>query len=287
MKSAWATTFISATATACARRCNGVRTRTPVSPARIRRAFTCRSSWTRPTITRPCNVEAQLDNPHSLLWWMRRLLALRKRWRALGEGKCEFLQPDNHKILSYILRHEQETILVVANLSRFAQPVELDLSAFKQMVPVELFGRMRFPGHHGRALFADARPAQLLLVFARSQTRNRWLPGLGAAGRALPSLAIVEDWQEIFTGSSRAKFEAHPARLPEVAAVVFRQDQNHQACRRSRNCFSVPVPDEHDAVLAVSPGRIMWRPTRNCMRCRWRLPPATRRGVCAKAASPN
>src|SRR6202012_6220635 len=58
------------------------------------------------------NVEAQLDNPHSLLWWMRRMLALRKRWRALGEGKCEFLQPDNHKILSYILRYEQEIILV-------------------------------------------------------------------------------------------------------------------------------------------------------------------------------
>ena len=92
-----------------------------------------------------CNVEAQLDNPHSLLWWMRRLLTLRKRWRALGEGKCEFLQPDNHKILSYILRHEQEIILVVANLSRFTQPVELDLSAFKQMVPIELFGRTKFP----------------------------------------------------------------------------------------------------------------------------------------------
>src|SRR5271154_83645 len=92
-----------------------------------------------------CNVEAHLDNPHSLLWWMRRLLALRKHWRALGEGKCEFLQPDNHKVLSYILRHEQETILVVANLSRFTQPVELDLSAFKQMVPIELFGRMIFP----------------------------------------------------------------------------------------------------------------------------------------------
>ena len=46
------------------------------------------------------NVEAQSQNPHSLLWWMRRLLALRKRWRALGEGKCEFLQPENHKILS-------------------------------------------------------------------------------------------------------------------------------------------------------------------------------------------
>ncbi len=91
------------------------------------------------------NVEAQLANPHSLLWWMRRLLALRKRWRALGEGKCEFLQPENRKILSYVLRYDQENILVVANLSRFSQPVELDLAAFRHYVPIELFGRTEFP----------------------------------------------------------------------------------------------------------------------------------------------
>ena len=76
------------------------------------------------------NVEVQLGNPHSLLWWMRRMLALRKRWRALGEGKCEFLHRRTARFSSYVLRHEQETLLVVANLSRFPQPVELDLSAF-------------------------------------------------------------------------------------------------------------------------------------------------------------
>ena len=91
------------------------------------------------------NVEAQHRNPHSLLWWMRRVLALRKGWRALGEGRVELLAPQNRKVLAYVLRHEQETLLVVANLSRFPQPVELDLSAFKDRVPVELFGRTPFP----------------------------------------------------------------------------------------------------------------------------------------------
>jgi len=91
------------------------------------------------------NAEAQLRNPHSLLWWMRRVLALRKGWRALGEGRAEFLTPQNRKILAYVLRHEKETLLVVANLSRFPQPVELDLSAFKGRRPVELFGRTPFP----------------------------------------------------------------------------------------------------------------------------------------------
>ncbi len=82
------------------------------------------------------------------------------------------------RFLRYVLRHEQETILVVANLSRFTQPVELDLSAFKTLVPIELFGRTKFPGHHGRTVFSDARPAQFLLVFARTQVAT----AVGAAG---------------------------------------------------------------------------------------------------------
>ena len=87
------------------------------------------------------NVLAQRDNPHSLLWWTKRLIALRKRYKAFGRGSLEFLQPENRRILAFYLRHETETILVVANLSRFVQPVELDLSAYRQTVPVELFGR--------------------------------------------------------------------------------------------------------------------------------------------------
>ena len=203
------------------------------------------------------NVEAQLANPHSLLWWMRRLLALRKRWRALGEGKCEFLQPDNHKILSYILRHEQETILVVANLSRFAQPVELDLSAFKTHGARRTVWPDEISRHHGRAVFSDARPAQFLLVFARTQTATAvGQPAAGAPAR-LPSLAVgvTADWQEIFTGEpSRDQVRGHPAGLPQVPAVVFRQDQNHQTAPRSRRSFSVPLPDETDRRAGVSPG---------------------------------
>src|SRR5579864_5673527 len=104
------------------------------------------------------NVEVQLANPHSLLWWTRRMLALRKRWRALGEGKCEFLHHDNRKVLAYLLRHDKEVLLVVANLSRFVQAVELDLSAFKQLVPVELFGRSEFPAITANPYFFSLGP---------------------------------------------------------------------------------------------------------------------------------
>jgi len=91
------------------------------------------------------NVEAQHDNPHSLLWWMRRVIALRQRYRAFGRGTLEFLQPDNRKVLAFLRRYEDEQILVVANLSRFVQYVELPLQAWHGMVPVEVFGRTPFP----------------------------------------------------------------------------------------------------------------------------------------------
>ena len=154
-----------------------------------------------------CNVEAQLANPHSLLWWMRRMLALRKRWRALGEGKCEFLQPENHKILSYVLRHEHETILVVANLSRFTQPVELDLSAFKQMIPIELFGRTKFPAVTDTSYFLTLGPHNF--YWFSLEPKPQPVPAVSVAGAllSLPSIAMEEDWREIFTGRVRTKLE--------------------------------------------------------------------------------
>src|SRR5262245_11948569 len=91
------------------------------------------------------NVEAQQNNSNSLLWWMKRLIALRKRYQAFGRGSLEFLQPKNRKILAFVRRYRDEQILVVANLSRFVQHVELDLSAARGCVPVELFGRALFP----------------------------------------------------------------------------------------------------------------------------------------------
>src|SRR5690349_1146429 len=73
------------------------------------------------------NVEAQQNNVNSLLWWMKRTIAQRKRSKAFGRGTIDFLYPDNRKVLAFIRQFEDERILVVANLSRFSQAVELDL----------------------------------------------------------------------------------------------------------------------------------------------------------------
>jgi maltose alpha-D-glucosyltransferase/alpha-amylase len=91
------------------------------------------------------NVEAQSRDPSSLLSWTKRLLAVRKTSQAFGRGARRFLRPGNRKILAYLREFGDDTILCVANLSRSAQPVELNLSSFKGRVPVEMLGRTAFP----------------------------------------------------------------------------------------------------------------------------------------------
>ena len=91
------------------------------------------------------NVEAQTRAPWSLLNWTRRLLAVRKGFQAFGRGSLRFLRPANRKILAYLREYGDEAVLCVANLSRSAQPVELDLSRYKGRFPIELLGRTAFP----------------------------------------------------------------------------------------------------------------------------------------------
>jgi len=91
------------------------------------------------------NVENQERNPSSLLWWMRRTIAMRKRFKAFGCGSLEVLPSDNPKILTFIRSHEEENLLVVINLSRFPHSVTVDLSRYAGMIPEEVFSRNRFP----------------------------------------------------------------------------------------------------------------------------------------------
>lgn len=96
------------------------------------------------------NVETQAGDPHSLLNWTRRMLAVRKQSKAFGRGSLRMLSPSNRRILAYTREFTgrdgaHEIILCVANVSRSAQAVELDLSTFAGMVPVEMLGGNAFP----------------------------------------------------------------------------------------------------------------------------------------------
>lgn len=156
------------------------------------------------------NVHTQRKNPHSLFSWMRRLISLRQQSLPLMRGSLEFLYPDNPKVLAYIRRWDDEAVLVVANLSRFSQFVELDLSAYQGAMPVELFGRVQFPSigelpylltlsPHSFFWFAIQRPVEA----AESPGEG----GVGAAEAAIPLLEVTGDWDRVFHGGNRQALE--------------------------------------------------------------------------------
>ena len=91
------------------------------------------------------NVESQAADPHSLLMWMRRTIAIRRQYKVFGRGGYRLLYPKNRKILAYLREYEDTAVLCVANLSRTPQAVELDLSEFQGRVPIELDGHSQFP----------------------------------------------------------------------------------------------------------------------------------------------
>src|SRR3954462_8880657 len=91
------------------------------------------------------NVEAQESSAFSLLNWMKRLIALRKQFKVFSRGTLQVLPATNRKVLAFVRSYQDEQVLCIANLSRTTQPVELDLSLFKGMTPVEMLGLTEFP----------------------------------------------------------------------------------------------------------------------------------------------
>jgi maltose alpha-D-glucosyltransferase/alpha-amylase len=150
------------------------------------------------------NVETQQKNPHSLLWWMKHLISLRKRYQAFGRGTLEFLHPENRKILAFMRRYQDESLLVVANLSPYAQGVELDLSAFQGMVPFELFGRTRFPPIGERPYFLTP-GAHTFYWFALEPQR---LEATVTSPTQLPTLTVSGRWDNVFRRRDKQALEA-------------------------------------------------------------------------------
>lgn len=141
------------------------------------------------------NVEAQRANPNSLWFATRRLIGTRKRFQALGKGSFELLHSENRKVFAFTRTYGDEHILIVSNLSRFVQTVELDLSAFQGMVPVEIFGRTEFPPITDSAYFISISPYASYWFTLTPQ------PGASLLPRSQPqllTLTVAEDWKTIF-----------------------------------------------------------------------------------------
>lgn len=150
------------------------------------------------------NVEAQENNPQSLLWWMRRLIGLRKRFSAFGRGALEFLHSPNHKVLSFLRHHDEQRILVVANLSRFAQQVELDLARFRGMVPVEAFGQTRFRAIGDEPYYLTLSPYAFYwfaLEPQQAELASRTTRPRGA------QIVVSSSWENVLEGRARTLLE--------------------------------------------------------------------------------
>jgi maltose alpha-D-glucosyltransferase/alpha-amylase len=104
------------------------------------------------------NVEAQQRTPSSLLNWMKRLIEVRKKTRVFGRGTLHFLRPANESVLAHVREHEGEILVAVHNLAGSAQPVELDLRAWRGYTPVEMLGDTRFPTIGDGAYFISLAP---------------------------------------------------------------------------------------------------------------------------------
>ena len=189
------------------------------------------------------NVEAQQSDQSSLLNWMRNMIALRKLFRVFGRGTLEFLNPANRKILAYLRRFDEEQVLCVANLSRFAQPVDLDLGRLDGMVPIEMLGYVEFPpitkdpyrltlAPYGFLWLELHRGAERTEVFLEDDEQQ--------------FLTLAGGWQGLFEGSAANPLESEilPEYIPE-AAMVWRENEKDQidkdrglGCSRRRRQFS-------------------------------------------------
>jgi len=157
------------------------------------------------------NVEAQQANESSLLWWTKRIISLRKQFRAFGRGSFEALGSSNRRVLAFLRRYQDEVVLVVANLSRFSQYVELDLREFAGVRPRELFGTVEFP-EIGQLPYLVMCGPHGFFWFSLSGQRDSHEPA------SLDRGAVVQvntSWDEAFSGRAGQRLgEALKSYLP-------------------------------------------------------------------------
>ncbi len=150
------------------------------------------------------NVETQQNNPHSFLWWIKRLIALRKQYRAFGRGSFDFLPADNPKVLAFVRRYQDEVVVVVVNLSRFPQFVTVDLSGFQGMVPVEMLGRTPFPPIGPQPYVLTLGSHAFYWFSLQPQAVDITAP---SPDGELATLAVTGRWEEVFRDQARQDLE--------------------------------------------------------------------------------
>ncbi|TVP72982.1 MAG: maltose alpha-D-glucosyltransferase [Nitriliruptor sp.] len=250
---------------------NGVRT--PMQWSSDRNAGFSRANPQKlylPTIIDPeyhvesVNVEAQQNNPRSLLWWMKRMIALRKRHRVFGRGEITMLSPDNAKVLAFVRSwtdpetRVEEQVLVITNLSRYAQACELDLADHAGRFPVELLGRTTFPRISDQPYLLTLGPYQYLWFSLERDPASVTLSKLPEfAGDAvvhkeeevaLPEVTVSGEWTALLRGPGRGRLETI---LPDVLQRQRWFGGKARTVRGTSVVHAIPVGRKDKPVLHV------------------------------------
>lgn len=187
------------------------------------------------------NVENQQKNLSSLLWWMRRVIAMRKNFKAFSRGSIEFLYPDNPKVLAFLRRYEDETILVIVNLSRFSQALEIDLSRFAGCILTEVFSQNDFPVIKEAAYPITLGPhANYWFVLCSQPATVR-----ASQERVVPLLNMTPDLQVILKNGQHSRFEREV--LPEFIRHCRWFGAKARTIRALRIVEEVPISGEGGA----------------------------------------
>ncbi len=190
------------------------------------------------------NVEAQQSDPSSLLNWMRNMIALRKLFPVFGRGSLEFLNTPNRKVLAYIRRSEEQRVLCVANLSRFAQPVDLELPELEGVVPVEMLGYVDFPPIGKQPYRLTLSPYGFFWLELHGESKQ-----MEASAAQLDSTPLVADtWERLLEGAGRNRLESQL--LPQYLCKQRWFGGKARRIRSTRISDWMVLPDS-DAVLAM------------------------------------
>jgi maltose alpha-D-glucosyltransferase / alpha-amylase len=190
------------------------------------------------------NVENHERNQSSLLWWMRRVIAMRNRFKAFSRGTIEFLDSTNPKILAFLREYEDEHMLIVANLSRFSQAVEFNLSRFAGYVPEEVVSGNKFPS-------IKEEPYVLTLGFHNYYwfvLKKQEHVVAPSRGEGIPEVVVSGRWESILQGKQREYLER--AILPSYLADCRWFGAKARVIQQIRIADIAPIgPDPHIAYL--------------------------------------
>jgi maltose alpha-D-glucosyltransferase / alpha-amylase len=191
------------------------------------------------------NVEVQESNMNSLLWWMRHTISTARRLKAFSRGSIEFLTVSNPKVLMFIRKFEDETILTVINLSRNAQAVMIDLSAYEGCVPEEIFSMNRFPKVRKVPYMVALGPyGYFWLKLVKEEDFSREVARFDYVS------VRSDSWSELFMGRSLEKIET--AILPRYYKSARWFGGKARNIIRVRVLDTVPVADMAETAFVIT-----------------------------------